>query len=360
MNLIKPYYEILDVDNISLVKSIELSARNCYKSEDKISEDESSALELCNKLTARKHDAMIEFGYDIIVEVPQNIKYSINNNISKDSHIELSTSIRNTTRTKELTDSVMDVLKYYKDYRYIKTNGENRCILSGSARAIINAFASKGATPVLMAIVKLYPDLLLFISKDRQAYFKEYEDIILPFKKLTYDNLTDGERLIHTTKTVRFVSNRGFSHELVRHRPASFAQESTRYVNYGKGNGELNLIIPHWAKNITSNINTYSGMLEATFDILEPVELNWLYQAELGEKYYLEVVKPKGKLSPQDVRDMLPIAVKAEIIMKTRLSHWIHIFKQRTAKGAHPQMRELMIPLLEEFKEMNPYFKELE
>jgi len=351
MKLIKPSYEILNTNEVSLAKSIELAARTCYKSEDKISKDESSALDLCNKLVKRKHDAMLEFGNDIIVEIPNDIRHSIRTNMLTDSHLELSSSVNVKT-----TNSTTDIIEYYKHYGYIKTNDSKRSILSGSARAIIAAFSSKGSTPVLAAIVKLYPDLLPFISEERLTDFKEYNNIILPFIKLNENNLTDAEKLIHTTKTVRFISNRGFSHELVRHRPASFAQESTRYVNY---KGGCQFIIPHWFNE--SDVCKFKGRFDygayvnTVGHMTKGVTSDWLSHIDDAEIYYQNVIK-QG-MSPQDARDGLPIAVKTEIIMKTRLRHWVHVFKQRVPKSAHPQMRELMIPLLEDFKKINPYFK---
>lgn len=132
--------------------------------------------------------------------------------------------------------------------------------------------------------------------------------------------------------TVRFVCDRGISHEFVRHRVFSFAQESTRYCNYSKdkfGN-EITFIEPCW-----SYYNPIrDGFSEFRTALLE-AENHYLFLLENGWK-------------PQEARAVLPNALKTELVMTGFVEDWINFFKLRTASNAHPQARELAIPLLEE------------
>lgn len=133
----------------------------------------------------------------------------------------------------------------------------------------------------------------------------------------------------HSGFTVRFIVDRGVSHELVRHRIASFAQESTRYCNYSKdkhGN-EITVIEPFFFKEGRSD------------------EYNvWLSSMEVSEYYYMGLIKSGA--TPQEARSVLPNSVKTEVMMTANFREWRNFFKLRIAKGAHPQMREVTIPLL--------------
>lgn len=129
---------------------------------------------------------------------------------------------------------------------------------------------------------------------------------------------------------VRFVTNRGFSHEMVRHRLASFAQESTRYCNYlkGKHGSELTFVMP---------IGLDETSLGVTLEAWKRAEAAYLSMVAYGVK-------------PQLARDVLPIGVKTEINVGATVRQWRHIFGQRCSKAAHPRMHELMRPLLAELQ----------
>lgn len=140
----------------------------------------------------------------------------------------------------------------------------------------------------------------------------------------------------HNHITVKFICDRGVSHELVRHRLASFAQESTRYCNYSKekfGN-ELTFIRPCF------------------WDEYDNEMYYWRHSIDVSERTYLELLRLGA--TPQEARSVLPNSLKTEITMTMNLREWRHFFKLRTDKAAHPQMRELTIPLLEEFKKLIP------
>lgn len=136
----------------------------------------------------------------------------------------------------------------------------------------------------------------------------------------------------HSHLTVRFIVDRGVSHELVRHRIASFSQESTRYCRYA---GDVVFIEPHWFKEAP-------GHNEARF-------LSFLGLAE--ETYHSML---QSGLTPQDARAVLPNATKTEIVVTANFREWRHIMKLRTAAPAHPEMRRVMIPLLAKFREQIP------
>lgn len=140
--------------------------------------------------------------------------------------------------------------------------------------------------------------------------------------------------LEHSMLTVRFICDRGVSHELVRHRLASFSQESTRYCNYG---GEVAFIMPCFFKQC---LNVY------------PPYVLWKDAMLSSEDTYKEMLKQGA--SPQEARSVLPNSTKTEVVMTANLREWRHILKLRTSKAAHPQMRELMCPLLEDLKASIP------
>ena len=143
--------------------------------------------------------------------------------------------------------------------------------------------------------------------------------------------------LDHAHLSVRFVCDRGVSHELVRHRLAAFAQESTRYCNYSKdkfGN-ELTVIKPYFFED------------SARYSI-------WEDAMKSAERAYFDLLKTGA--SPQEARTVLPNSLKTEIVVTADITEWRHIFEVRCASAAHPQMREIMLPLLKEMSNRYPLF----
>lgn len=140
----------------------------------------------------------------------------------------------------------------------------------------------------------------------------------------------------HSMLSVRFIVDRGVSHELVRHRLCSFAQESTRYCNYlkDKFGNEITVIKPCYLREGTG---TYYEWHNAMSD---------------AEDYYFDLLDMG--MSPQQARTVLPNSLKTEIIVTANYREWRNILKLRTAKAAHPQMREVMIPLLQTLKNKIP------
>lgn len=136
--------------------------------------------------------------------------------------------------------------------------------------------------------------------------------------------------LEHSSLTVKFVCDRGISHELVRHRMASFAQESTRYCNYSneKFGKEITVIKPYY---LSEGSKAYTLWNTACF---------------YDELYYFALLN-EG-LSPQEARCVLPNSLKTEVVITANYREWRHILRLRTDRTAHPQMRELMVPLLKD------------
>jgi thymidylate synthase (FAD) len=152
--------------------------------------------------------------------------------------------------------------------------------------------------------------------------------------------------------TVKFVCDRGVSHEIVRHRVASYAQESTRYCNYSKDkfDNQITFIIPCWCENIAEKIIKGRDEIES-FDIPED-ERKWLIAMIFSERCYNSLISQNWQ--PQQARSVLPNSLKTEINVKMNLREWRHFFQLRCSSAAHPQMRELAIPLLKEFKSKIP------
>jgi thymidylate synthase (FAD) len=155
--------------------------------------------------------------------------------------------------------------------------------------------------------------------------------------------------------TVKFVCDRGVSHELVRHRIASFAQESTRYVNYSKGQfgGHLTYIIPEWLSLKEGEYSTVQEVV-SVHSLKDDNNDIGIYAFSLlnSERNYLGLITEGWQ--PQQARSVLPNSLKTEINIKMNLREWRHFFKLRTALAAHPQMRELTIPLLKELQSKIP------
>ena len=136
----------------------------------------------------------------------------------------------------------------------------------------------------------------------------------------------------HVSISVRFVCDRGVTHEIVRHRLCAYTLESTRYCNYAK-------------KGVT--------FIRPCFWNMKPHLYNCWYsamtEAERSYNYLME-----NGASPQEARSVLPNSLKTEIVVTANLREWRHILKLRTSEAAHPQMRELMIPLLADFTRLLP------
>ncbi len=142
----------------------------------------------------------------------------------------------------------------------------------------------------------------------------------------------------HGNISVRFVCDRGVTHELVRHRLAAYSQESTRYANYSQERfgSEITVIKPmFWEEGGEAYALWEKAMLAA-------------------EAAYLELLE--GGAKPQEARAVLPNSLKTEIVMTANLREWRHVLGLRCSKAAHPQIRQIMLPLLADLAQRLPQF----
>lgn len=140
----------------------------------------------------------------------------------------------------------------------------------------------------------------------------------------------------HASATFRIITDRGITHEIVRHRIASYSQESTRYCNYGSRGEEIKIV---------ESLGIPENVIQRRTRIMELVE----------EEYLLEI---KEGLAPQVARDILPTYLKTEIVWTANFREWRHVMRLRTSKAAHPKIRIIAGLILEWFKENYPVIVE--
>lgn len=166
----------------------------------------------------------------------------------------------------------------------------------------------------------------------------------------------------HYSLSVRFIVDRGVTHELVRHRLVAYSQESTRFCNYSGNDfgGHITYIIPPWMKleegvyRVDPEKNKY--YVDEVETCPTPDGRYWLSSLAESEMAYFRLVENYNWV-PQQARSILPNALKTEIVASANLREWRHIFKMRAqgvAGKPHPQMSEVMVPLLNDLKERIP------
>ena len=306
MKLIKPSFEILDQQCglEGVYKQIEIAGRTCYKSEDKITED--SAKGFVDRMVKNGHGAMLEHG-TVYLMAPVSI----------------------TGRMGSEEESCP--LDKYRNNKYSVVHKDKN----------------------------IYPNWLYVTTNYRVLVEQGWLD------DLKY--LCEPTEFHEKRVTVRFICDRGVSHEFVRHRVFSFAQESTRYCNYSKdkfGN-ELTFIIPCWL-DITSEANEiHIDGNEGDFCYPEDIYTsNFLYTLKYAERTYLDLLQQWDKRipdkryksgfrnnpwTPQQARAVLPNSLKTELVMTGFTSDWKHFFELRDVASAHLQAQELAHPLHEAF-----------
>ena len=300
------------------IKLIELCGRTCYKSEDKITED--SANKFVKMLIKSGHMSVLEHG-----QAAFEVESYMFDHIGRTPHSQF---IR-------------------------RSQVRGRTIISANFRAweeFFEAYYSIYENKALHPIQALNQDLCsrypgVFI----QFWYGNPTDSY--FQRITEDKMTSGEKLIHATRTCRFITNRGVTHELVRHRPWAYSQESTRYVKYG---GEMEFILPVWGSKNMLNTWKYCRDIEDSRDagVILFAEQHLLKNQLHSELAYQALLQEGWK--PEQAREVLPNSLKTEIVCTAPLSEWKHMLKLRTSKAAHPQMRALMKPVLSNLKEELP------
>ena len=188
-------------------------------------------------------------------------------------------------------------------------------------------------------ILGIYPDNASSIEKIGRTCYKSEDKITKDSVKTFIKNiLKNGHESVieHSAVTIKFIVDRGVSHELVRHRLCAFSQESTRYCNY---KGGCTFVIPPW---ITLKEGNYDKITDYV----------WANSMIMAEQAYNELLDCGWSL--QRARSVLPNSLKTEITMTASFREWRHIFKLHCSKAAHPQMREIMIPLHQKLQEIIP------
>ena len=308
MKVIKPSIDImrtgLEIEPFQPEQFIEKVGRTCYKSEDKITPD--SAAKFVGGLIRRGHEAMLEH-WSFIFKTDAKWYEQIVTDWEMLQH--------------NLNVPLIDCLRPYLRFTDYQNNGEMRCIVSGNvrawrdyAKACVDGF---GFIPMYMyGIIKTNP--LLFPEFKDWVPIAIVNDILIPIE---VSELTREERQVHQDITVKFICDRGVSHEIVRHRTASFAQESTRYCNYGqdKFGKEITVIAPSWCEEGST------------------IWLDWKLSCYRAESGYFALLN-RGAV-PQEARSVLPNSLKTEVIMTGNLNCWNHFFELRCAPDAHPDIQ---------------------
>ena len=315
MRIISPSAEIMQAIK-NPQKHIENIARTCYKSNDLITID--SDKKFINNLRSLKHWAMLEH-YIFIYRVTDAF---INQFIDEARECNVS-------------------LQYMKI-----TNKCDRNLISFSARTLLDLCA------MVDDFIPGFPEESfrdrVYSLMQQCVYDYECNELFnvepkdnLRFTPVTLSELekdyTEEEFMVHGWKSVKFICDRGVSHEIVRHRDASFAQESTRYCSYNKdkfGN-EITVIKPLMFNEDSDDVNEQQ---KYKF---------WKEAMKHAEDLYFYLIDMEA--TAQEARSVLPNSLKTEIIMTARNYEWVHFFELRCDKAAHPQMREVAIPLCMEF-----------
>lgn len=275
------------------IKKIEKCGRVCYKSEDKITED--SAGKFVENIINRGHEAVLEHA-SFIFQVSHNVY-------------------------EDLREKVMFVENRYPVKMYLRFTDSDGYVVSGNVRAWRDFFCFAGVPPYMNDFVEA--NLILF-SEFKSDFPFNLKGGRWSIRQISTNELVSTyQRLVHEDVSVKFICDRGVTHEIVRHRPASFCQESTRYCNYsnGKFGGEITVVKPCFFKE---NSTRY---------------LNWFVACESAETAYNAILEDGG--TPQEARDVLPNSLKTELIMTAPLMEWCHFFNLRMSPAAHPQMQEV-------------------
>jgi len=307
MKVIAPYCEILeDLDKQSLSVRIEACGRICYKSEDKITQE--SAEPFIRNIIKHGHNSVTEMAVLTL---------------------------------KVLYDTESTITHFFNlmpKFLLVDRIAKKELLITGSVRAYRELYQANPTVKMVKAVASylasrhplFYEDLLT-----ERGLMKQEGVHVEKVPLETVDALPAALLAKHRHVAVLFVVNRAITHEIVRHRPVSYLQESQRYCRYSqdKFGNEVTFIKPMFFEAGTAEYGLWEKAMQDT------------------EKIYLKLLE---STSPQAARTVLPNSCKTELITFANLLEWLHIFKLRTSKGAEPSMREVMIPLLHKFQEKYP------
>ena len=303
---IKPSYEILDRRSLSLEQKIEQAGRLAYKSEDKITSD--SALPFCERIINSGHFPVLEFA---------------------NLHLKVKAD------TKELEKFIINGIQNHK-YLTIAFIDEKTLLISGTVRAFRDSLLENSLIEVNIAkyLYNMNPFLFHIYEMYGKHKIVDIKTVSTTEVLKIADSSSNIYPLEHLMCAVKFIVNRAVTHELVRHRPCSFIQESQRYCRYSndKFSNQVTFIDPE--------------VFFSQYEVSENRGI-WIDTCSASEKAYLKMIE--NGASPQAARTVLPNSCKTEIIVYTTINEWDHIFRLRTSSAAEPSMQEIMKPLSEEF-----------
>ena len=296
------------------IKKIEKCGRVCYKSEDKITED--SAEKFVANIIKRGHEAVLEHA-SFIFKVSRSVY-------------------------EDIRDKVMFVENCYPVKMYLRFTDYDGYVVSGNVRAWRDFFFFTGVPPYMKDFVEANPILFPEFKSDFPFDLKGViKGVRWSIRQISANELVSTyQRLVHEDISVKFICDRGISHEIVRHRPASFCQESTRYCNYSKDGfgGEITVIKP------------------MSFDCSDSPYRIWKRSCENAETAYFDLLN-EG-CTPQEARSVLPNSLKTEVVMTADMREWRHFIRLRCAPAAHPDMRVVAGLLYDLLKSTYPVFFE--
>ncbi len=308
MKIVDPTFTVLDeyFRKAKVLEQIERCGRICYKSEDKITLD--SAGPFIKRIIERGHESVLEMAH-LVMEI-----------------------------TVE-SNSIMH--KFFERIpRFCQADrlDKKRYLLSGNPRAFRDLARDYSDLKVVKAILKILTEKYPVLYEDlipKHGWIPQDGISIRLLEPKEIDELPLDYLIKHRTLLVHLVVNRAVTHELVRHRVASYLQESQRYCRYGesKFGGEVAFIRPCFFRDDTNEFQLWRKAMEET------------------EKIYLQLLKTS---SPQAARTVLPNSCKTEIMVNATLAEWMHITRLRASKAADPSMREIMIMLLNDFVKRFP------
>ncbi len=307
MLVIPPSFAIQDeLDKQSLAIRIEACGRICYKSEDKISEE--SAEPFIRKILQHGHNSVAEMAV-----VTLRVIVDANSTVSQ-------------------------FLTVIPKFIQIDIIAKDELLITGSIRAFRELLRENPKVKLVKGLGFFLGSRLPLFFADvapKSGWIKQQGVDIEKLSLADVEALTSDQVAKHRYVGVKFFTNRAVTHEIVRHRPCSYLQESQRYCRYSesKFDNQVTFIKPMFYEEGTKE-----------YDL-------WVKAMEETEKIYLQLLDSS---TPQAARTVLPNSCKTEIIVYANLLEWLHIFRLRTTKAAEPSMRELMIPLLAEFKERFP------
>lgn len=324
MKIIKPSIEIMrhgmETEIITPEQHIEKVGRTCYKSEDKITP--TSAAKFVGGLVKRGHEAMIEH-FSPIFKLDEDVYAEFLNDYEIMQHVVFEVNPK-------------QYLRPFIRFSDVRTDTDSRYIVSGNMRAWRDY--AKACAEEFGYI----PSYLHCVIRKFDVFFPEFIEMVPEdFKdKMTQiavtDLVGDFEHTMHHDITVKFICDRGVSHNIVRHRTASFAQESTRYCNYSldKFGVEITVIAPSWCDEDSVQ---YSS---------------WKSGCTMAEVAYFDLIS--DGCSPQEARSVLPNSLKTEVIMTGNLDCWEHFFHLRCASDAHPDIQVVAKMVRDEFIKLMP------